>query len=110
MLGHELQDTITLALARAIADRLRGAPGLLNIGLQNLARWSVRNADAPGLLRCYSQWRTVIEKGLGHTLGVLELPGDDGQRLRQSNPFTGILTPREVWAIKRRCRDDATAA
>ncbi len=78
MPAHELQDTISLALARAIADRLRGDPGLLNIGPQNLARWSVRNADAPGLLRCYSQRRTVIEKGLGHTLGVLELPGDDG--------------------------------
>lgn len=110
MPGHELQDAASLAMAREIAARLRADSTLLRVALANLDRWSARNADAPGLLRCYAQWRAIIERGLDETLRSLEREDDEGQRLRQSNPFTGILTPQEVWAIKRRCRDDATAA
>lgn len=104
MPGHELQDATSLALARAIAARLRADPSLLRVGLNNIERWSARNADAPGLLRCYAEWRAIIEGGLDEVLRSLEREDDEGQRLRQSSPFTGILTPQEVWAIKRACR------
>jgi hypothetical protein len=110
MAGHELQDRTSLALARAIASRLRADPSLVQIARQNLANWSRRNADAPGLLRCYAEWGGIIDAGMDATLHALEREDEEGQRLRQSNPFPGVLSAREVWEIKRRCRDDSRAA
>ena len=42
---HELQDAISLELARRVAARLRVSPGLLEVARANLARWTRRNAD-----------------------------------------------------------------
>ncbi|MBY0262277.1 MAG: hypothetical protein K2Q20_08020 [Phycisphaerales bacterium] len=105
MPGHELQDATSLALARAITGRLRADASLLRVGLDNIERWSARTADAPGLLRRYPEWRAIIGRGLDEVLRNLEREDDEGQRLRQSSPFTGILTPHEVWEIKRACRE-----
>jgi len=40
----------------------------------------------------------------------LTTQSDEGQRLRQNSPFAGVLPPQEVWEIKRRMRNDQTAA
>jgi len=39
---------------------------------------------------------------------VLLDESDEGQRLRQSDPFCGVLTPRERWEIYRQAAADAT--
>ena len=54
----------------------------------------------PGLLS--GDWSGIRAKLLDE--------GEEGQRLRQSNPFTGVLSPAERWEILRRFRDESSAA
>ena len=99
---HGLQDAISRQLARRVAARLHVSPGL-----RELARWTVRNADSPSLVRCYAEWRPILSS-LGDDICNLLLPEtEDAQCLRQNSPFVGILAPAEVWE-KHRLRLHAT--
>jgi hypothetical protein len=103
-MGHEVNDEISLELQRQVAGRLRAQPGLLQIARDNLVRWSGRNPGAPGLLRCYQEWQTILERPLPDICGILEADTEDGRRLHQNSPFAGVLKPAEVWAIKSAIR------
>ncbi len=109
-MGHEVNDLISLALAKRIARELPARPEWLGLARANLTRWMSRNADAPGLLRCYAEWLDLLACPVNEVCDELLAESDRGQRLRQNSPFAGALTPREVWDIKRRCRDDTIAA
>ena len=97
---HRLRDDISLELARRVAARLRATPKLLGIARENLARWSRLNADAPSLLRCYAEWRRILERPLEEICEALCADNEQGQRLRQNSTFAGVLAPAEVWQIK----------
>lgn len=97
---HTEKDRISLELARAIAERLPGRPELIELARENLRRWQDRNADSPRLLACYAEWSAILERPIEEVAELLVDPSDEGQRLRQSSPFAGALSPSEVWAIK----------
>ncbi|MBY0312511.1 MAG: hypothetical protein K2W85_10600 [Phycisphaerales bacterium] len=105
MPGHADIDRASLELARAIAARIDADPSLVSIARENLSRWKTRNADAPSLIQCYEEWERILDCGWDHARGALLAETEEGQRLRQNSPFPGILSPREVWAIKRACRE-----
>jgi hypothetical protein len=110
-MSHELQDAVSLEIAQRVAKRLRERPALLDVARENLARWSRLNADAPSLLRCYAEWQKILALPLDQICDRLCAETPEGQRLRQNSPFPGVLTPKEVWAIKSRHRlHGATAA
>jgi hypothetical protein len=101
---HRLQDETSLAMHARIVEELERDPSLMRIAIENIARWSRRNADSPGLLACYREWEAILAKGLAEVVRVLRDEGEEGDRLRQNAPFPGILTPQEVWRIKREVR------
>lgn len=107
--SHAILDKASLEMARRVAAEVARRPELIDLARSNLDRWSRRNHDAPGLLRCYAEWRAILEKPVAEVLAILTAETEDGQRLRQNTPFVGVLTPQEVWAIKRGVRDDAGA-
>lgn len=107
---HQYQDRVSLELARRVADGLDAHPEWLVLARENLDRWMQNNADAPGLVRCYAEWRALLERGIPVVRATLLDPSDEGQRLRQNSPFAGVLSPSEVWDIKRRLRNEQTAA
>lgn len=109
-MGHEKNDRTSLELARRIASELPNRPEWIELAKQNLMRWKSRNAESPGLVRCYDEWLELLEHSLNEVCAELLAESERGQRLRQNSPFAGALTPREVWDIKRRCRDDTLAA
>jgi hypothetical protein len=108
--GHEYQDRVSLEIGRRIAAGLPHRPDWLVLARENLARWTARNHDAPGLLRCYAEWRAILDRPLPEIIAILTAETDEGQRLRQNSPFPGALPYQEVWEIKRRLRHDQTAA
>ncbi|GMV97924.1 MAG: hypothetical protein AMXMBFR83_22770 [Phycisphaerae bacterium] len=108
-MGHEIQDRSSLEMARRIAAGLPDHPEWLELARANLERWSRLNRDAPGLLRCYDEWRELLRLPVERICALLTAQTDEGQRLRQNSPFAGVLTPREVWDIKARCRHDQSA-
>lgn len=109
-MNHELQDSVSLELARQVAVRLRRSPDALAVALENLDRWSRCNQDSPRLLRCYEEWRNILARPVEEICETLCNQSEDGQRLRQNSPFVGILSPREVWEIKSRLRHAKTPA
>ncbi len=107
-MGHELQDRASLEMGRRIAAGLPEHPEWIELARRNLKRWAERNADTPSLLRCYAEWSALLELPVSEICAILTAQTDEGQRLRQNSPFAGVLSPQEVWDIKRRCRHEAT--
>jgi hypothetical protein len=109
-MGHEYQDRVSLEIARRVAAGLPDHPEWIELARTNLDNWTARNHDAPRLLRNYEEWRHLLELPLAELCEVLTAATDEGQRLRQSSPFAGVLSAQEVWDIKRRIRDESSAA
>ena len=107
---HDLQDAISLELARRVATRLRGSPALVDLARANLARWSRLNGNAPSLLRCYAEWESILTRPVEEICVLLCAETEEAQRLRQNSPFAGVLSPPEVWEIKNRLRRHETTS
>ena len=58
---HREQDRMSMELSRAIASGLKVHPEWIDVARANLDRWEQRNAHAPGLVRCYREWRGLLE-------------------------------------------------
>ena len=67
----------------------------------NLRRWlTSRPADA--LSVAYREWESLLTTATPDQVAELLLSQTErAVRLRQSSPFAGVLTPREIWEIKR---------
>jgi hypothetical protein len=106
---HERKDEISLAMGRRVAARLSRQPELLKVARENLDRWTRRNADAPGLLRCYAEWRGILDRPLEEICDLLRSDSEEARRLRQNSPFAGVISPREVWELKQHFRHETAA-
>ena len=109
-MGHELQDAISLELARRVAAGLPQHPEWLDVARANIERWSHRNSNAPALLQAYHEWQELLSMSLEEIVNLLVAETDEGQRLRQSSPFAGVLSPDEVWKIKSQFRHATSPA
>lgn len=107
---HELKDEVSLRIGRSVALRLRQHPDLLRMAGENLDRWSALNANAPGLLRCYAEWRSILNRSLDEICELLSSDSEEARRLRQNSPFAGVLSAREIWALKQRVRHEPATA
>lgn len=101
---HSHLDHRSLMMHRIIAERLRLNPAMLEVARGNMARW---NCPERGWWR---EWLAILQRPLEDILKVLEREDEDACRLRQSSPFAGILTPQEVWEIKRQFKEQHEAA
>ena len=68
--------------------------------MENLRRWAQRSDD--GLSPASQEWLEILTHRSPDEIADLLVSDDENAvRLRQSTPFAGVLTPREVWSIKR---------
>jgi hypothetical protein len=95
---HEWIDERSLALDRAIAQRLRARPSLLQRATSTLDRWiQQRRPSIPPVLL---EWREILDHWpLEKILELLTSSDEKPRRLRQSSPFCGILSPEERVAV-----------
>ena len=99
---HQRREAQSLAMHREIAARVREDPSLLYVPKRNLARWQARQGRGP-LGAAYSEWEHILATlDLESLLTLITREDEEARRLRQSSPFAGILTPREVWEIKKK--------
>ena len=92
----------------AIARKIEGDPGLLNVPLENIERWLANAHTAPHRLR---QWREIIlraaddarPEGLSELLNLLRSQNEDALHLKSFDPFPGILTSKERQEILLQC-------
>lgn len=89
--GHARIDARSLAMHRAIAEKVRGNPRLLDAARENIRRWRRRGVD----VSAFAEWEAILDRGIEETIRVMTDPSEEASRLRHSTPFTGILTPKE---------------
>lgn len=97
--SHQWIDLVDLACHRAMARKIRRDPKLFNRARRNIARWIRSNRGCPAPL---AEWRQILfSQDVNSVLRLITRPDEEGNRLRQSSPFCGILTEREreaIWA------------
>lgn len=102
MKTHEAIDRRSLEMARRIAAKIDDDP--LREGLAHArrvcSRW-VAKGNVPA-----REWMAILSRDWPEIRGVLLDDSEEGRRLRQNDPFCGILTPAERWEIYREFRRD----
>ena len=95
---HQDVEERSLAMARAIVARIDADPERAGLARAKavLARWLHVHPN-PAL----HEWEQILERPWPEIREVLLDPGEEGRRLRQNDPFCGILTPRERWEFYR---------
>jgi hypothetical protein len=97
--GHRRIDQRSLEMHRAIADKLRADPSLIEIALDNLNRWS---QTATRSQPYWDAWREILTRPLPVVLKLLVEESEHMTAMRQASPFAGVLQPSERWAIYQR--------
>ncbi|MBE7504140.1 MAG: hypothetical protein HS113_28410 [Verrucomicrobiales bacterium] len=102
VMTHQQIDRRSLAMARAIVDKINRDPARsgLNKARATCQRWLEQRP-----LPAFHEWREILERPWEEVRAVLLDESEMGQRLRQSDPFCGILSPQERWEIYRAHRE-----
>lgn len=76
-----------------ITQKIERDRKLLQIARDNVERWRAqRGQSAPAWL---DEWRKLLNQPWENIAALITEPSENGARLRQSTPFTGILTDQE---------------
>jgi hypothetical protein len=94
---HQRLDARSLALHCLIAKKLLDNPALIDRARSTIARW---RAQYVGPLPSYfAEWGRVLDTSPEEIAGFLVSMKENAIRLRQSSPFTEILTPDERFSL-----------
>jgi hypothetical protein len=93
---HTRVDERSLAMHRLIAEKLLADPPLLDKARENVRRWQ-KTEGSPML--ALSEWENILSGPVAEVAEFLVERSERATRLRQSSPFTGILTEPERQTI-----------
>ena len=98
--SHQDIDQRSLEMVRRIVSRIDADPERQGLAHAKSVceRWV-----AQGIVSA-KEWLTLLDKPWEDVRIILLDESDEGQRLRQTDPFVGILTPTERWQIYRETR------
>lgn len=100
---QERSDRRSLALHRAIVQKLRKCPELWDIPLQNIERWA--SNDDGTLSAAQTVWKNIIETWTHEAIiKLLVSRSERAIHLRSSSPFVGIISQEERNRIFERYR------
>jgi hypothetical protein len=93
---HRFLDQLNLGYHRLVAERLLATPEeVLSVAIENLRRWQ-RVHEGTTTAQAIFEWQSLIEtRTVAELAATLTEDSDEGQRLRQSSPFMGVLTEEE---------------
>lgn len=98
--SHPWHDQLGLIYHRAMAEKIRRDPALLDIARENLRRWLAGEPETrPSQAR--REWQQILAlEDIAQIIRIMTDPSEEGHRRRQSTPFVGILTPEERRTIR----------
>jgi hypothetical protein len=99
---HRLAEERSVAYHRAIAERLRDQPAILDAARRRVEGWLASGTTAPAAA---AKWAAILSGDLPAIEAFLVERSERADELRQSSPFAGALRPRERWTIWRETRD-----
>ena len=104
MRTHQEIDERSLALHRLIADKIVCEPVLFERPKATLARW--RKTVCSGSQPYLEEWEHLMGLGMDACLAVAVENSQRATALRQSSPFSGVLTNQERLAFLKRWKLD----
>ncbi len=102
MNAHRLAEERSLALHRAIADRVLEDPSVLE-----RARARVRTWNETGEVASFyaTEWNVVLARPVEEIRAFLVDESEHARAMRQVTPFAGAIDPRTRWRIWREVRE-----
>ncbi len=100
MKTHDAIDRRSPALSDAIVRKIDADPdhkGILKARL-NCIRWLEMGSNCGAI----QEWFQILDQPWNEISKVLIDTSEKGCRLRQSNPFCGVLSNQERWSIYKR--------
>ena len=92
-LKHRILDARSLAMHCLAAAKVEKNKALLRTAKQTVAGWLARyRGDTPPALE---EWRQLLDRPWTEVCAIITNPGERATRLRQSSPFSTLLTSRE---------------
>ena len=88
---HNRINARSLVMHRVIAEKLMQNSELLQKAKDNIKRWRMHGVE----VSAFKEWENIIDSGLNNVIRIITANTEESARLRQSTPFTGILTPKE---------------
>ncbi|HXT21629.1 MAG TPA: hypothetical protein VN811_10820 [Thermoanaerobaculia bacterium] len=98
---HELADARSLALHRAVAERLHEQPELLDAARERVESWRRDGTVAPYYV---AAWTELLAGARDEVVAAIVAPGERATALRHVTPFAGVVDPRTRWRIWRQER------
>lgn len=100
-------DLFNLMLHRAVAEKLRqDARAVLQIARNNLNRWLESESFAGNERFALLEWKKILETHAPEEIcKIISQDTDEGQRLRSSSPFAGVLSEAEREKIWSECAE-----
>ena len=88
-----------------VAERILSDPkSVIEKARSNVKKWIGQTEHANAYNRSYFEWSDILDNNSPDEIRRLILRTDDeGQRLRSSTPFVGVLTDAERKAILKEC-------
>ena len=93
---HVRLDDRGLALHRLVAQKVLANPALLDKARANVRRWHDNHDSRSSAL---AEWEQILSGPVTEVARFLVERSERATRLRQSSPFTGILTEAERLAV-----------
>lgn len=94
-------------LHRTVAEKLRRNPKqVLQIARNNLSRWLKSESFAGNERFALLEWQEILEtRPPEEIIKIIRQDTDEGQRLRSSSPFAGVLSEAEREIIWNECAE-----
>jgi hypothetical protein len=100
--AHRLAEERSLALHRAVADKLATDPEALERARVRVRSWLESGEVAAYYARA---WDEVLSHPLSEIRAFLVDESEEARALRQVTPFAGVIDPRTRWRIWREVRE-----
>ena len=99
---HRRREIQSLEMHRRIAAMMESDSGwVLSKAMANLSGWLARHQGS-ALEPVFKEWQELLTSmSPAEIAEFIVAEGERAVRMRQSSPFAGVLSPQEVWAIKR---------
>src|SRR5258708_29966190 len=99
---HRLGEERSVAYHRAIAERLRERPEIIEKARRRVQEW-LSSSTSPSFVAI--KWAALLQSDIASIEAFLVERSELADELRHSSPFAGALSPQERWRIWRETRD-----
>lgn len=90
-------DRFSLSIHRAVGEKLRmNGEEVLQVARRNLERWMRSGSFDGAEIASLKEWKDILDRNNTEEIyKLITSDTDEGQRLRSSSPFVGILSIEE---------------